>query len=75
MHFASSPDHGMALVRLNIAMGPMPPSSKYTCTSFNMAGYKFIKHEFNIAQTFQLGSTGMEGSSLDQVGQLNEQAT
>ena len=73
MHFASSPDHGMALIGLNIVMAPMPQSSKYT--SLKMVEYKFTKHEFNIAQTFQLGSTGMEGSGLGQVGHLSGQTT
>ena len=40
-----------------------------------MVEYKFTKHEFNIAQTFQLGSTGMEGSSLGQVGHLSGQTS
>ena len=73
MHFTSSPDHGMALIELNIVMVPMPQSSKYT--SLKMVEYKFTKHEFSIAQTFQLGSTGMEGSSLGQVGHLSRQTT
>ena len=73
MHFASSPDHGMALIGLNIVMAPTPQSSKYT--SRKMVEYKSTKHEFSIAQTFQRGSTGMEGSGQGQVGHLSGQTT
>ena len=40
-----------------------------------MVEYKFTKYEFSIAQTFQLGSTGMEGSGLGQVGHLSGHTT
>ena len=73
MHFASSPDHGMALIGLNIVMAPTPQSSK--CTSLKMVEYNFTKHEFSIVQTIQLGSTAIERSGLGQVGHLNGQTT
>ena len=73
VYFASFPDRGVALIRLNIVMAPTPQSSKYTF--FKMVEYKFTKHEFSIAQTSQLGSTGMEGSRLGQVGYLSGQTT
>ena len=73
MHFVSCPDHGMALIGLNIVTGPMPQSSK--CISLKMVRYKSIKHDFSIVQTSQLVSIGMEGSGLDQVGHLSGQPT
>ena len=40
-----------------------------------MVEYKFTKHEFSIAQAFQLGSTGRQGSGLGQAGHLSGQIT
>ena len=73
MHCVSCPDHGMALIGLNIVTGPMPQSSK--CISLKMVRYKSIKRDFSIVQTSQLGFIGMEGSGLDQVGHLSGQPT
>ena len=73
MHFVSYPDHGMALIGLNTGTALMPQLSK--CTSFKMARYKSIKRDFSIVQTSQLGSIGMEGSSLEQVDHLSGQLT
>ena len=70
-HFISYPDHGMVLIGLSTVTALMPQSSK--CTSLKMARYKSTKHDFSIVQTFQLGSIGMEGSSLDQIDHLSGQ--